>query len=236
VTYALTRQEWMPAAPLVGVMTLPARGVFVHHSVTRQTEPAFSAVRTIERIGIARFGRMSYSAVGHRDVLIEGAGDSIGAHTGGFAAPGVSWNRVSYGYCFVGNYDNDQLTDKQISDFGRWCRWAVNTGRLVPGFALRPHRDVKSTACPGRNVLFRWPDLVNAAHQEDDDMAVTHRVGKDRSGRWWSFKSTDQVGVEWTQQTADTWWALGARDVFTNNPDEIELLKASSTLAPLGGR
>jgi hypothetical protein len=142
-------------------------------------------------------------------------------------------NRYFFGLCAANNGTDEPYPAGQIDSIAHGCAALNEAWGLTAGHWLH-HRQASRRKI---DMSFRG-DLRSMirAHQEDDDMAVTHRVGKDRSGRWWSFKSTDQVGVEWTQQTADTWWALGARDVFTNNPDEIELLKASSTLAPLGGR
>lgn len=122
-------------------------------------------MRSIENTGKSRFGRFSYSYASHcNEGVAEGAGRTVGAHTGGFSKDdGAQWNKVAFGYCLIGNYENDQLTDNQVADFGAWCQQMVADGSLRPDFFISPHRDVKATACPGRNVVARWDDLVRAA-------------------------------------------------------------------------
>jgi hypothetical protein len=158
------RSDWKPKAPLVGAMRLPARGVFVHHSVSTPSDDLVASMRAIERTGIQRFGRFSYSYACHpTHGVVEGAGRSVGAHTGGRSTDNVGWNHISFGFCFIGNYEHLAPTDAQVQMFGDWCQQMVADGALVTDFFVSPHRDVKATACPGRNNIARWDDLVAAA-------------------------------------------------------------------------
>jgi hypothetical protein len=176
------RSAWKPKAQLAGAMRLPARGVFVHHSVSSPSTDPADAMRSIERTGIARFGRFSYSYACHpTHGVIEGAGRSVGAHTGGRSKDNVGWNHISFGFCLIGNYEHDQVSDGQVQAFGDWCRGMVSDGALVPEFFISPHRDVKATACPGRNTLARWDDLVAAARgQRSNPTSAT--IGDDVIG------------------------------------------------------
>lgn len=137
-------------------------------------------MQTIESVGITRFKRFSYSYCSHRDEgVAEGAGRTVGAHTGGHAkADGAQWNNVALGYCLIGNYENDELTDRQIAEFGAWCQQMVADGALRPDFFISPHRDVKATACPGRNTLARWDELV-AAGRNTPLMVESTNTGDD---------------------------------------------------------
>lgn len=162
----IPRHEWGPRAPLGPPMTLPVGEANLHHSVSQLTSDPLADMRAIERIGLERFGRFSYSWAYHRPSrsLLCGAGDTIGAHTGGR-------NSISLGLVLIGNFDITPLDDIAVQDLGEALRWLVHTGRLRPNFTLKGHRDHKATACPGRHAYARLGDIRAAYHaQENDDM------------------------------------------------------------------
>lgn len=150
-----SRNEW-GARYKDGFSARTARNlaVYAHHSVTKSAGPSatlaqdIATVKAIEAIGQQRFGGgISYTfLVTQAGRVFEGHSiGRVGAHTGGR-------NSTSAGICFVGNYENDQVTVAQrnavvaLLKHGRakgwWARAAFTGG----------HRDVKSTACPGKNV------------------------------------------------------------------------------------
>lgn len=140
-----------------GSAPLPAREVWAHHSVTVAPDllPPFTddyaAVRTLERIGEQRFKRgISYTfVITPAGLIFEGHGvERLGSHTGGR-------NSIARAICFIGNYENQDLTDAQREAAawllahgkrsGWWTQAAFNGGhRQAPG---------ASTACPGRHVM-----------------------------------------------------------------------------------
>lgn len=143
------RHEWgassrsLPAAE----MRLPASQVFIHHSVTAVTPDPYLDMRTVERIGIERFGQFPYSYVCHpKDgVLMEGCGLKRGAHT-------ARWNSTSFGIAWVGNYDERNPTVQQL-DATRWLiSDLTRRGHLLPGADVLGHHDVAATACPGTKL------------------------------------------------------------------------------------
>jgi hypothetical protein len=145
-----------------GDLTLsgPANDVFLHHSVTTQLAQAASVtaereqMRNIESIGESRFGTgISYN------VLIFPSGRPYA---------GVSWNRrgthtggrnsTARSICLAGNYDIYLPTDAQIATARRIYHGGM--GRLWrAGAPIYGHRDVKSTACPGRHAYMRLDEI-----------------------------------------------------------------------------
>jgi peptidoglycan hydrolase-like protein with peptidoglycan-binding domain len=153
----VSRSRWGATAALGPAMRLPAREVWLHHSVTQATGDAAADMRAIERIGVQRFGRYSYSyAVHSNGTVLEGAGLTVGAHT-------ANRNSTSFGIVWIGNYENDQPSGAQINNTAELIRHLVATGRLQGGAPLGGHRDVSATACPGRNAYPRLPEIRRLA-------------------------------------------------------------------------
>ena len=170
----ITRSEWGATAPLGPPMTLPVAELWLHHSVTPLTDDPVKDMKAIERIGVERFGRFSYSWAYHAKarVLLEGAGNTVGAHTAGH-------NSTSLGLVLIGNYDTLELTDEGVADL-RWAiAWLVSGNRLRPGtYPTGGHRDLKSTACPGGKAYARLGDIRAARPippaEDDETMKATY--------------------------------------------------------------
>ena len=153
-------------------MQLPATALWVHHSVTNEdlgvtpTDDAIADFQELDAIGRSRgHGGISYSYAIHPEGVIgEGQGLRRGAHTAGNGCGGSpwGWNPCSFGVVFIGNYDDDTLTDAAINAF-RWLRDVlIAGGHLVPGtYPTGGHRDApgNSTGCPGADVEARLEQL-----------------------------------------------------------------------------
>lgn len=149
-----------------GDLTLSGQAidVFLHHSVTKQLAGTASVaaereqMRKIEDVGESRFGTgISYN------VLV---------FPSGRAYAGVSWNRrgthtggrnsTARSICLAGNYDIYAPTDAQIATVRRI--YHGGKGRLWrAGAPIYGHRDVKSTACPGRHAYARLDEIRDGA-------------------------------------------------------------------------
>jgi hypothetical protein len=141
----VSRGQWGHSAPLGPLMNLPASEVWLHHSVTPVSGDPHADMRRIERVGVSRFGRFSYSfAVHPNGTVLEGAGLTVGAHT-------AKRNSRAFGIVWIGNYETQAPTAQQINATAALIRHLVGTGRLPPGtYPTGGHRDVATTACPGR--------------------------------------------------------------------------------------
>lgn len=158
----LRRGEWGFSGPLGPPMSTPSNQVFIHHSVTNPTSDARADMRTLERIGKQRFGRLSYSfAVHPSGAVLQGQGNHVGAHT-------KNRNSTSHGLVAIGNYDTRRPPAVMVEAFRNLYRHGISEGWWKDSIA--GHRDVSSTACPGKHLYARLSDI---REPQEDDMAVS---------------------------------------------------------------
>lgn len=139
-TQMLERKDWRMPGPL-GIPMRSSRGFWLHHSVTRPTGDPVDDARTVARIGIQRFGKLSYSWLVHPDgTILQGQDGHVGAHTRG-------QNSTTEAICCIGNYEVEQPTEEMCAAVAK-----ILVLRAKP--LLGGHRDAPgaSTACPGNNL------------------------------------------------------------------------------------
>lgn len=138
--------------------TFPATRHWVHHSVTSATAGAIDAARSINNIGIARFGKMSYPFLIHwSGAIIQGCYPYIGAHTKGY-------NSTSLAGCNIGNYEEITPNERLIKANSVLINALVSTGHYAHyDINILGHRDspAASTACPGKYLYARL-DTIRA--------------------------------------------------------------------------
>lgn len=182
MTYrVIPRSEWDASyGDGAGPAQLPASEIYVHHSVTLAPDMVlprdddYEAIRLLDQIGADRFGEqygVPYTyPITPAGLIFEGHSvDQMGAHT-----KGHNWSARSI--CFVGNYEQDELTDQQI----RACAWLLQHGH-AQGWWSAPritggHRDVYATACPGQHAydaIGRINRLAAGGPIQEDDMPLT---------------------------------------------------------------
>ena len=151
----IPRERWNSApAKAWRSMTSAEDGVFIHHSVsaaptTKAGERA--EMRNLQQIAFSRgFSDVSYSYVVFPSGRIyEGRGRGIeGAHTSGY-------NATAYGLCAAGNYDASKPTSALVKSL----RWLRRKHLNLAHRPVRAHRQVYSTACPGRHLNARIGEL-----------------------------------------------------------------------------
>ncbi|MFC6344591.1 peptidoglycan recognition protein, partial [Nocardioides hankookensis] len=151
---------------------------FVHHTVnandyTRDEVPgiirSIYAYHTKSRgwsdIGynflVDRFGRIWEGRYGGIDRPV------VGAHT-------LNYNDYSFAMSAIGNYDIKQPSNAMVEAYGALFAWklslhgvnAASTSQQVGSKvfqAINGHRDAASTACPGRYLYARIPDIRRLA-------------------------------------------------------------------------
>lgn len=164
----ITREQWGARHERgFGPAPLPAKEVWLHHSVTEAPdlvapfEDDDAAVRTLERIGESRFGRgISYTfvitPVGR---VYEGHGvDRVGAHTGGR-------NSISRAICWIGNYEQSLPSAAVLNATAALLRHGKEKGWWTAAKLNGGHRDAPgaSTACPGRYAYAAIPEINRLA-------------------------------------------------------------------------
>lgn len=71
----------------------------------------------------------------------------------------ANYNDKSYGILML-NGTKEPLTDAQIAAFA-WLRNLLHwTHQTTPSPVVKPHKDLRATACPGQLILSRWSQLV----------------------------------------------------------------------------
>jgi hypothetical protein len=166
----ISRTRWGARyAAGAGPAPLPAREVWLHHSVTIAPDlvPPFDdedqAMRQLEQIGQNRFHRgVSYTfAAMPTGRIYEGHGiDRLGAHT-------KNRNGFARAIVLVGNYDVDDVTEDQVDSIaqllvdgqraGWWLHARLNGGhQQAPGAA---------TECPGKHGMAAIADINTRAAQ-----------------------------------------------------------------------
>lgn len=137
-------------------MKLPVGELWIHHTVTPVTNDPFKDWRLVQSVAFSRgFSDISYSYGVHPSgIILEGRGDYVGAHTQGR-------NSTSLGCVLIGNYEEQQPTKEMIQAV-QWLRdWLIDNNKLRGGktYPTGGHRDVASTACPGRNAYAKLNEM-----------------------------------------------------------------------------
>lgn len=151
-----TRAQWGAVFDVSGIPTFrtPVSMLFIHHNVMPPTNNPNDDMRRTEAVDISRFGLPSYKwAIHPSGVVLEGMTNHSSPDTYGHNSDALS-------IMFMGNFENDQPTSAAILA----CRELVQVLRdfnlLTKDFRILGHRDVYSTACPGRNLYPRLGELI----------------------------------------------------------------------------
>lgn len=169
------RSTWGPTAELGHPMPGVPTKTCLHWTVTTPTDDPYADMRLIERIGVENFGRFSYSYCYHpvARLVLEGAGQTIGAHTHGHNSTGLGLAVIAR--------PGTPLGPHVAEDLASLHRDLIAGGRLEPGtYPTAGHRDVRATECPGDELYALIPTIrrlitADVEHVQEDDMTPAER-------------------------------------------------------------
>ncbi len=142
----VVQNPWKPNVP-----PREWRYIVIHHSA--------SEGGSVEAIDSAHKGR-GWDGVGYHFVI--GNGDGMGdgeiestfrwrGQTHGAHAGDKEYNQHGIGICLIGNFDEEQPSAAQLASVKRLVS-VLKHEYAIPSNEVIGHRDVKATACPGRNL------------------------------------------------------------------------------------
>jgi peptidoglycan recognition protein len=158
----ISRADWGARPPKCGkaswekcgkaALQLPVDQVFIHH-----TTGSMPDTPEAERVVMTRLQNLAMNSQNKADISY-----NFVVMPSGRIAEGRGWNIVGYAtpknnlkslsFCFAGNFQNNKPTLASLEGCRRILSEGLRTGRLTPTFRIRGHRDVGSTACPGRHL------------------------------------------------------------------------------------
>jgi hypothetical protein len=133
---------------------------------------------------------MSYPfLIHHNGTIIQGCYPYIGAHTKGA-------NSTSLAGCNIGNYETITPSNRQIEANGALIRVlrSLEVYINLPGIVAHRNAQGAQTACPGKNLVARMPDIARLAFKApapptipEDDVALIAKKKDDP--KWWAVTS-----------------------------------------------
>lgn len=210
----IRRADWGAGAHRASTIPAPVSKLVLHHTVT----PAWTGADAARRIrDIARsrgFADISYSW------LVDVAGNEIegrgwrrqGAHTQGH-------NSTAHAICLIGNYDANQPPAAMLNAAARLAR-KHGQGGHGPGRITHGHRDLGTTACPGRHAYAKIAEINRLAQASqptppEDDMPTAEEIAEAVWARKVPGGSLEGKTMNWLLQRAER--AFDARDVSQEN-------------------
>lgn len=179
----IPRSSWSPKWDDGEVPVGKAEDVSIHHSVTKQlpatTTTAMEAaqMRELESIGHSRFARPEFprSGISYNVVVFPSGRAWQGVTFGRRGTHTDKRNSTVRSICFAGNYDVHEPTRPQLAT----ARAIIAAGRGITWNKTADvfgHRDIKQTACPGRNVYKHLDYLASGHDAVDPAIPVTNPV------------------------------------------------------------
>jgi N-acetylmuramoyl-L-alanine amidase len=166
----LTRDEWQAKPPSMKMTAQKPAAILIHHTGTAQ-KPKTTLVAKMK--GLQRFSQA-------REKLADGrtkpAWPDVPYHfyiaVDGKIAEGRDVNAVgdtNTGYdpggfiqvVVEGNFDKEELTGAQTESLKSLLQWLLEKHGLKPESILS-HKDKAQTACPGKDLSAKLPDIVSA--------------------------------------------------------------------------
>lgn len=156
----IPRSGWGARAPkCTQALAVPVRYAFIHH-----TAGSAPTTESGEQSAMRSTQNYHQNSKGWCDIAY-----NFLVMPSGRVYEGRGWTRVngatkgynsnSIAVCWAGNFETATPTAASIAAGRALLAQGIRDGYLTPDFLLRGHRDVGSTACPGRNLYSRLGDL-----------------------------------------------------------------------------
>jgi len=187
------RGRWRFTYPFRG----PAKGVVVHHSVTRQLTSAVESARVVEEVTYKRgsFAMIPYSYLLHYDgTILEGRANRWrnGANRNDLRRLSLS-NSNTISVCIPGDMRNDKITTAQQAAF----QWLLNDLKrrniITPDATVVPHNALANTLCPSFNVQELLLDNKEYETGGGDEMKIINDPESTRMFAVWTHEGTTIV-------------------------------------------
>lgn len=156
----ISRGQWDARQPSQALtrISLPVGRVYIHHTETPEGPDPAAIWRNVQRyhMDTRGYSDIAYEAGVARDgTIYEGrVAWAVGAHT-------LNHNRDGHAICFIGNYEDEPLSDAQINAARELIAAWQGQGVVVREPVIMGHRDVFATACPG-NAAYAQLDRIRA--------------------------------------------------------------------------
>jgi hypothetical protein len=161
----VSRSDWGARPPRAAYTRHRVRFLTVHHTVV-PTSGQYQGARTIRGIQSSHMNSNGWNDIGYHYVI--GPDGSIFAgRPPGVVGAHATPNTGNVGVCLVGNFEGpDSVTPEARAALASLLRWLA--GRYgVPTRDVRGHRDLNSTACPGRRLYALLPEIRREIDETD---------------------------------------------------------------------
>lgn len=188
------RGRWRVTLPFRG----PAKGVVVHHSVTRPLESPVESARVVEEVTYRRgsFAMIPYSFLLHFDgTILEGRASKWrnGANRNDLRRLDLS-NSNTVSVCIPGDMRRDKITDAQRTSF-QWLLDNLTIRKVItPDAVVVPHNALANTACPSFDVAeLLIPVDVDVDGGGEEGMKIINDTEHKRMWASWAYEGTTMV-------------------------------------------
>jgi uncharacterized protein with LGFP repeats len=155
-------------------------GGFVHHTVNANDYSEAQVPAIIRSIYAYHVKSRGWSDIGY-NFLVDRFGRIWEGRYGGIDKPVVgahtlNYNDYSFAMSAIGNFETAQPTDVMLRAYGQLFAWKLSLHGVNPAStsqkigrgtfqAINGHRDAGSTACPGKNLYAKLPQIRAYATQ-----------------------------------------------------------------------
>jgi hypothetical protein len=125
--------------------------IIVHHSDSARDTTTFEEIRQwhLEK---------GWIDIGYHGVILSDGSFHVGRPDNVMGAQALNHNFDSLGFCVTGNFEVETPTEAQIHTLIQVLA-AKCKAHNVPAKAIKGHRDVDDTSCPGKNLYAMLPHI-----------------------------------------------------------------------------